>query len=737
MRPGGESSHGVGNLAGPGIVRAMGEIRVRSRARLGIVLGAAGWLLAACGPQDAGTAAPEQAAQTPATEEPAPKQFVGITRCAGCHADQAASFERSHHDLAMQVATPETALAPFEGEVFTDGAVETRFSQRDGGLVVFAEAEDGQVRAFEVPYLFGVAPLQQLLLDRGQGRLGALHLAWDARTQKAGGQRWFSLHGDERIPPGDPLHWTGPGGDWNVQCAACHSTGLETGYDPDTRSYDPAWAEPDVGCEACHGPGSRHVAWAEAGGVEAEPAAHLVARPVPRDWSWKGDDPIARRVPQAQAAVGELDVCAPCHARRAAIGRTAPGAPFLDGYEPALLEPGLYHADGQILDEVYVYGSFVQSRMHAAGVVCSDCHDPHRLQIESPDAVCAGCHRAEVFAQTSHHRHPEASEGASCVGCHMPARTYMQIDPRRDHGFRVPRPDLSVRLGVPNACTGCHTGREDAWAAEQAKAWWGEPGDHSTLRPDPVARLAMDGLAPWLRGSAAAALAGRTDPAALAALQSSATRGQALERLGASRAAAFLPAPARWQLAGPLLHDATRAVRLQAARALTGLADQAPSDSDARALSGALDELRAGLLRHLDRPDASTQLGDLDRREGREGAAEAHYRRALAVGPWFVPASINLVDLLRSQERDAEGEAILERALAAVGAARAESVPLHQSLGLLRVRQGRHAEALAPLAEATRLAPDDPRSALLYGLTLEAVGRVEEARPFLERGGSH
>jgi hypothetical protein len=191
----------------------------------------------------------------------------------------------------------------------------------------------------------------------------------------------------------------------------------------------------------------------------------------------------------AEAGPGvEIEVCAACHARRQSLTSqsSAPGDRFLDNFVPALLRTGLYHADGQILDEVYVYGSFLQSRMHGAGVRCTDCHERHRLGILAEgNALCTRCHNPEgtprfptlkpgQFDSPAHHFHRDGSDGAQCANCHMPARTYMGVDPRRDHSFRVPRPDLSARLGTPNACTLCHDDKTDAWATEQVRAWYPE-----------------------------------------------------------------------------------------------------------------------------------------------------------------------------------------------------------------------------------------------------------------------
>src|SRR5262245_52176814 len=235
------------------------------------------------------------------------------------------------------------------------------------------------------------------------------------------------------------MHWTGAALRWNTQCAECHSTDLRKGFDATRGSYDTRFAELDVACEACHGPGARHTAWAEAGGGAGGDPALEVRFDAPARWLFAASRPIAQRE-RPLASHAELETCAPCHARRSTLreGRR-PGEALLDTHRPSLLEDGLYEADGQMRDEVYTWGSFLQSRMYAAGVTCSDCHDPHSLARRTEgNTLCAGCHRPEVFDAPVHHHHAAGSAGAACVACHLPARTYMQIDVRHDHSFRVP-----------------------------------------------------------------------------------------------------------------------------------------------------------------------------------------------------------------------------------------------------------------------------------------------------------
>ena len=406
--------------------------------------------------------------------------FVPNETCAECHADEYARWTGSHHDLAMQVATPATVLGDFDDAVFTHLGVTSRFFVRDDRFFVNTEGPDGAPADFEITHTFGVEPLQQYLIPFPGGRLQSLTVAWDTEQS-----RWFHLYPDERVEPGDALHWTGAYQTWNTMCAECHSTDLRTGFDRVTGTYDTTWAEIDVSCQACHGPGSAHMAWARDESVpptdhELSATGLLVA--------FDAGDPA-----------GEVERCARCHSRRSPVSiEDAHGRPFLDDFNPATLREGLYHADGQILDEVYVYGSFVQRKMSAAGVRCSDCHDPHRLELQATgNAVCTRCHRsappaafptliARDYDAVSHHFHDTGSDGARCVSCHMPARTYMVVDPRRDHGFRIPRPAVSEVIGAPDACTGCHTDETQTWAAGRAAEWWGEPPEGAQV-PETIA----------------------------------------------------------------------------------------------------------------------------------------------------------------------------------------------------------------------------------------------------------
>ncbi len=420
------------------------------------------------------------------TKMNAPAVYIGRQACLECHVRENDLWTGSHHDLAMQPASPDTVLGDFADVSFTHRGITSSFSQRDGGFFVHTDGPDGDVTEFRVTHTFGVTPLQQYLVEFPNGRRQVLPLCWDARDTDDDGQRWFHLYPDETIPHGDELHWTGPNQNWNFMCAECHSTDLQRGYDLQADAYNTTWSEIDVSCEACHGPGSRHYLWA-AFGLDATDYDNrgLTVRLRDTDGGgWVMDMATGnakRTVPRRSPT--EVETCARCHARRLVINvRDEPGQSLLDTYIPSLLTERLYHADGQILGEVYVYGSFVQSKMYREGVTCGDCHEPHGLALLAEgNALCAKCHLPDRYDTPKHHFHEQlapGTPGTSCVDCHMPSRTYMVVDPRRDHSMRVPRPDLTVSLGTPNACNGCHADRSARWAADTVDDWYGARPPH-------------------------------------------------------------------------------------------------------------------------------------------------------------------------------------------------------------------------------------------------------------------
>ncbi len=705
--------------------------------------------------------------ETPPPSEPAtgagaprvlPRSLVGREACLPCHRRETELYSGSPHDLAMEEATARSVRGDFgsnsHGATFDYAGVTTTFFRRGEEFWVRTDGAEGELRDFRVAYTFGDSPLQQILLETERGRLQALAIAWDTRPAAAGGQRWFHLYPNEAIDHRDPLHWTGRYLNWNSMCADCHSTGLDKGYRLDQDRFATTWKEIDVSCEACHGPASAHLTWAalDPEARAADPSAGLALSLRDSDddeWSFSDASPNAARDTPRTAHV-ELETCAPCHSLRTEIGSAAePGGSLFDRYRPSTLDARVYFDDGQIKEEVYEYGSFLQSRMFAHGVTCKDCHDPHtaRLRIEdtaTPDQVCSRCHQPAFYAATSHHHHRPGAPGSSCVGCHMPSRPYMIVDPRRDHSLRVPRPDLTSKIGSPNACDGCHQDRGPSWAAAAIERWfpggrwqethWGEALHAARSRTrDAESRLIEAFERPTTPGIARATMLlelRRLDSqATLAVVDTALGSSDPMLRIAAVRALEGADPAARMNRVATLLGDQVLAVRLAAARQLAGVAESDLDVASAAALETTLDELRRSLADNAERPEAQVELGTVAALTGDLDEAIARYQTALRLDPTTEVAAANLADLYRQQGLEGDAEGVLVSGLGHAPG----SAPLHHALGLSRVRQRRLPEALESLERAAGLDPGEPRYAFVLAVALYDAGQQHLARDLLAR----
>ncbi len=671
------------------------------------------------------------------------ERFIGSHTCATCHQQEFEQWQGSHHDLAMQAVTEDSVLGDFSNTRFTYAGTTSRFYRDGNRFLIDTDNATGELQTFEVKYVFGVYPLQQYLLELPGGRLHALSVSWDSRPAEQGGQRWFHLYPDEEITADDPLHWTGHYQNWNSRCAECHSTDLRKNYDSDSNSYSTDWVEINVGCETCHGPGAEHLKQAESGQWQ-DNYGFLVDLKQRGQWAFKPDQSIAENQIDNDHQK-QIDSCGRCHARRGTLGEYAYGEELLETHRLSLIESPLYHSDGQILDEVYVYGSFLQSKMHQAGVVCTDCHNPHTARLKAEgNGICAQCHRADVYDSPEHHHHPMGSSGAECANCHMPETTYMVVDPRRDHSMRIPRPDLSVVMGTPNACTQCHKDRSDDWALNSLREWnvnFTDTGEH----PARAMQLAMAGdnrslprlkaiaMDPtqtniW-RASAMVAMSQFPDQTsyetALSLLQSQ----DAILRLAATRSLEFLPPEQRFRVLLPRAIDPSRGVRMEAARLLAAV----PLDQLDQASRGVLEKLFDEYLEVLgmdaDMPGVQLQLGLFYAAQQQLTEAEQAYRQALAVNPQFLPALLNLADLYRVAGRDAEARTLLQEGIRIAP----ELGTAYHALGLLETRAGNQQRALEQLARAAGLEQDGVRHRYVYAIALHDAGQINAAIDNLKR----
>ncbi|MFY2826679.1 multiheme c-type cytochrome [Ruegeria sp. MALMAid1280] len=593
--------------------------------------------------------------------------YVGSGRCVECHTVEAEAWAASHHALAWTEVEARHVAADFDGARFDHDGMAVEFSTSSDGLRANVTEKDGVTTEYGVHSVVGIAPLQQFLFETEPGRLQSFDVVWDT-----GPRQWFHLYPDQDLPPDDGLHWTGPYKNWNARCAECHATGYEKNYEVQTRSYDSTQSEIGVGCEACHGPGSAHIDWTQGQTL----AGDLNEFGFTMNWG-RGRTEV------------EIQQCAGCHSRREAHGdgNPIPGTPYHDAYNLAVLRPGLYHSDGQILDEVYVYGSFLQSKMYAQGVGCMNCHDPHSAELKADgNSICTQCHSpvgnpefptltTKEYDTSAHHHHSEDSAGAQCKSCHMIERVYMGVDGRRDHSFRIPRPDLG--LGQ-DACTDCHQAEDQAWAAQQIEEWF-PASTHRGPHYGTTFQAALDG-----RADAPGALLGiATDTAQPGIVR--ATAAYLLQSFGsadvAEKTASLLSdtdplvranamvlqrqaaLPDQVQRLEPLLSDPLRNVRISAAKEFLNIPGQALTPEQQEKVAQGMEEWQGAIANRLDFPETHLVLGGMALTFRNAPAAERAFREVVTLDPQRTEAWPMLVQLAQINRGPDAARGVLQEGL--------------------------------------------------------------------------
>ena len=671
-----------------------------------------------------------------------PDGYVGSERCSSCHQAEYQAWQQSDHFKAMQGVSEQTVLGDFNNAQFEYFGVTTRFYRKGAEFWVDTDNAKGEIESFKIAYVFGFEPLQQYLIAFPDGRYQALNVVWDTRPKTQGGQRWYHLYPESHVPHDDPLHWTGAFQNWNSRCASCHSTNLKKNYQQESNQYQTSWSEINVACEACHGPAKQHMTWTQSQSALAN-KGFAISLADTGNWPAQKDSPTAKREGSARP-MSQVNTCAHCHSRRVELHNPPQSEDFLQSHQSRFLAQGLYYPDGQILDEVYVYDSFLQSKMHSEGVVCSNCHEPHSGKLKLPDnGVCLQCHQAASFDVPKHHKHQQGGRGALCADCHMPETTYMGVDERRDHSIRVPRPDISVKHGTPNACNDCHDDQSNQWAADWIEKWYGKSyrqrtnhaatfsrgwqGDAGGLHA--LIRLANDPEQNTVyRASALQALASYpSQDSYQTAMQQLRSDDPAL-RVAALRALDFVP-PERRQFLLSLLNDPVKAVRLEVAPLIAAM----PKDNLPEAVRPLLNDLFReyveAQLFNADMPGAQLNLGNFYSLLGDGANAEKAYQQALLLAPDFVPGLLNFADYYRATGRDQQAKQLLIRAIDIAP----DQAPAHHALGLLLVRQKQLAQALEHLKKAATLQPGTSRYAYVYGVALESAGQLTQAIQVLEQ----
>ncbi|RPF56323.1 tetratricopeptide repeat protein [Vibrio crassostreae] len=663
--------------------------------------------------------------------------YIGSEACIDCHSAEVEAWQGSHHDMAMKHADDESVLGNFDDQTVTHKGKPNRFFRKGDEFWVNIEGPDGQFKDYKISYTFAFEPLQQYMVEFEDGRVQLIPFAWDSRTEDEGGQRWFHLYPDTTNT--DEFYWTNSGQNWNFMCADCHSTNLEKNYDSASNTYNTTWSEINVGCEACHGPASAHVEQAKLaranGGKEDSVSAHYgfdrdLSKSV-KEWIYQEGNSTLQ--PKDIIHTNQVQTCAQCHSRRTQLNETGDhvNGSFFDKYRLSLITPELYHNDGQIYDEDYVYGSFLQSVMAEKGVTCTNCHDPHTAELKiAEEAVCSQCHIASEYTPEKHTFHEANTEASQCTTCHMPETTYMEVDPRRDHSWHIPRPDISQHIKTPNVCTSCHEDQTDQWADQQIGKWFPDSKyrnqQHFAVAfyadsighrgaEDALAYSAQDSsLSNIIRASSLERLGGNTGKNTLISLARAVKHDDEMIRLGVVQGSSGFPFTDRWQILEPLLKDPVLSIRSETASALVRYwGEMNPLQKDQ--IKPALEEYIEIQQFNADRGFGRTNLGNVYRDLGQHDKAIEFYQGAIEIEPYFENSYANLADLYRALGDEPKALSTLKQGIQAQP--KSSVLPYSAGLSMLRVKD--YKQATNYLKQAAETAQTDPQYWYVYGLALE------------------
>ncbi|MGK7396333.1 MAG: tetratricopeptide repeat protein [Candidatus Cyclobacteriaceae bacterium M3_2C_046] len=644
--------------------------------------------------------------------------YIGTESCRPCHQDQFNNWLGSHHDEAMMMADSTSVKGDFNNITFVSQGVISSFFRKDGKYFVNTEGPDGNNQDYEIIYTFGITPLQQYIVEFPDGRYQCLRVAWDTEKKK-----WFDLYPDFKVASDEWLHWTRGGLNWNTMCSDCHSTNVHKNFDEETGTFNTTYSIINVSCEACHGPGKAHLEYITSGEYQ------------PGD-TYQADHHL--HLTSNLSSEEQVDQCARCHSRRV---QYTPAynhqGTFMDHYAPEILRDNLYFPDGQILEEDYVYSSFVQSKMYQQGVKCSNCHDPHSLQLKAiGNDLCSQCHDPQVFDTPDHHFHPLKTESAQCVSCHMTGRVYMGNDFRRDHSFRIPRPDLSINYENPNACNQCHTDQTPVWAANAVEEWYGEirkpnyaevlslGSTRSEAAINPLINLVKDqSQAAIVRATGIWYLSQMASQDGMQTILASLTSEFPIIRYTSVNALIDLPAQQKVKHIGPLLDDTVRIVRIAAANALADVPEVQMDQEMQANHQAALSEYRKSLSIRADFPGGEFEKGQFFDRRGQAHLAEKSYLKALEMDNLFNPARVNLAHLYNRENQNDKAIELFKTII------QLEPTygPAYYSLGLLYAEEQKMAEAVDYLAQAAQISGNNPRIYYNLGLALQQTNQEDKA----------
>jgi predicted CXXCH cytochrome family protein len=493
-----------------------------------------------------------------------PATYVTSESCVKCHATHHASWRQTYHRTMTREATPDYVKGDFGGVTFEAYGAVSRLTRE--GDTFFMETLDPawerEMAAGKRPRdRWGTPRLKKYRIDRLVGshwfqeylyrdEVGAYHRL--PLSYHIADRRWGHTNGAFLAPDTDNF-WA-KGAVWNDSCVYCHNTkpsrrpqrvmGVAVG------EYDTRVAELGIACEACHGPGDRHIR------AQQNPARRLL-----RD----RDEPDPTIVnPRRLSARRASEVCGHCHGsplsrpgsmgadctdpytagddlgryfficrseaelHRLATGRVEQTSP------PPRPGPrdGRFWGDGTPLTTALEYQGMALSKCYQEGhgkLSCLSCHSMHdsaphfqvARRMETNDA-CYQCHPAYRAKLSDHTHHPAGSPGSLCYNCHMPYQVYSLLATHRSHRIESLQVRDSLGTGKPHACNLCHLDRSLGWTQEYLGKWYGRPAEpldaddrtlasavRHLLQSDARSRAVVAGAFSWKPAQEASGLVGR------------------------------------------------------------------------------------------------------------------------------------------------------------------------------------------------------------------------------------
>lgn len=670
--------------------------------------------------------------------------FVGRAACEQCHDEHMKSYAWSLHDRTLSEPSGQVLAAPFGGESVKGKHVAATFTRKDGRPVI----ESGGT--LPVKYTIGVDPIQQYVVEVGAGDLRIFGAAFDNRSRAENGKKWFVSPGND-VPPGDEAHYLERTRDYETRCASCHSTNVNVTYDWQKDVGRAKFSEIDVSCEACHGPASRHVEMAQKYSDAWPPHVENFGFDLPlapfelRRWTIPPDAKVAQLLGEGDAPperTEELASCGACHSHRIDLETKEAHRekyPYADRYLVSLLSSELYFADGQAKEQAYVYGSFLQSKHAMAGVICSDCHNPHSTELRLPVVdLCTSCHAAGTYETEAHQMHPPGiTPSPLCVDCHMPERVSSDGTARREHGFALPRPDLTESTGAPLSCDSCHQNKTPIWAKRRIEKFFGAerpesfaPAFAASDARDPGAPELLEkvvkneSFAPIVRASALVRWAACARPMKSLdqAVRSAAQADDPILRRAAAEASAYLAPELHHEVIGPLFTDSVGSVRFSAVA--SHVLKPAPP-KPFQGFTEALNEAKQVVANNAFSAPMLLLLSRLLEREGDAKGATAALQATMERFPWYSPAAEHFARQLLAQKKDEDAQRFIVDALKT----HPQSALLNHERGRALLKQEKTREALPFLQASFENATP---SQLLdhgyaYAVTLQALGDWAEA----------